>query len=204
MFVWTLRMQFWKENRKTFATKGKEIRTKSGAIYETFRFLKNSYPLKDPLDTYSAFFTTSLKCLNCFPQRSASKYLIIKFRSRKFFTIMFSVYIDLICDSNAEKSLLRKWKWSSCFKFLKINSVFLKVCSSGDSKNKIDHQAGNFVPKVQKCLAQTPKKKQKRIFPKNVFCLKMSTGHLLCTFDNLAENFPTKIGIFCRKPEFKY
>ena len=173
MFVWTLRMQFWKENRKTFATKWKEIRRKSGEIYETFIILKISYPLKDPLDTYTAFLTTALKCLNGFPQRSASKYLIITFRSRKYFTIMFSVYIDLICDSNAAKYLLKKGKRSSCFKFSKINSVFREVCSSGDSKYKIDHQAGNFLPKVQKSLAQTPKKTEedvsKRcILPKNV------------------------------------
>ena len=162
-------MQFWKENRKTFATKWKEIRTKSGAIYETFVFSRDSYPPNDPLDMYSAFLRTSLNCLNCFPQRSASKYLIITFRSRKFFTIMFSVYIDLICDSNAEKSLLKKWKRSFCFKFLKINSVFLKVCSSGDSKYKINHQVGYFVPKVQKSLAQTPEKNRRGFFQKMYF-----------------------------------
>ena len=110
VFVWTLRMQFWHKNRKSFATKWKKIRTKSGALYETFIFSRDSYPPNDPLDMYSAFLTTLLNCLNCFPQRSASKYLIITFRSRKFFTIMFSVYIDLICDSNAEKSLLKNWK----------------------------------------------------------------------------------------------
>ena len=31
VFVWTLRMQFWQQNRKTFATKWKDFRTKSGA-----------------------------------------------------------------------------------------------------------------------------------------------------------------------------
>ena len=169
MFAWTLRMQFWKESRKTFATKWKEIRTKSGEIYETFIFLKISYPLKDPLDTYSAFLTTSLKCLNCFPQRSASKYLIITFRSRKYLTIMFSVYIDLICDSNAEKSLLKKRKRSSCFKFSKINSVFLEVCSSGDSKYKIDHQAEIFCPKSKRVSLKHRKKNRRGFFQKMYF-----------------------------------
>ena len=110
VFVWTLRMQFWQKNWETFATKWKENRTKSGAIYETLFFLKISYHLNDPLDTYIAFLTTSPNCLNCFPQRSASKYLNITFRSRKFSAIMFSVFIELICDRKAEKSLLKKWK----------------------------------------------------------------------------------------------
>ena len=134
VLVSTLRMQFWQQNRKTFATKWKEIRTKSGAIYETLIFLKISYPLIDPLDTYSAFLTSSPNCLNCFPERSASNYLIITFRSRKFSTILFSVNIELICDSNAENSMLKKWKISSLVTILKIDLLFVKVCSSGDSK----------------------------------------------------------------------
>ena len=154
---------------KTFAIKWKEIRTKSAAMYEIFIFSKDSYPLKDPLDTYSAFLTTSLKCLSCFPQRSASKYLIIKFRGRKFFTIMFSVYIYLICDSIAEKCLLKNWKRSSCFKFLKINSVFLKDCSSGDSKYKIDHQAGNSAQSPKRSRSNTEKKNRRGFFQKMYF-----------------------------------
>ena len=134
MFVWRLRMQFWQKNRQTFATKWKEIRTKSGAIYETLIFLKISYPLNDPLDRYNAILTTSPICLNCFPQRSASKNLNIRFRSRKFSAIMFSVNIELICDSNAENSMPKKWKISSLVKILKIDLLFVKMCSSGDSK----------------------------------------------------------------------
>ena len=134
VLVWTLRMQFWQQNRKTFATKWKEIRTKSGAIYETLKFLKIIYPLIDPLDTYTAFLTTSPNCLNCFPERSTSNYLIITFRSRKFSTILFSVNIELIRDSNAENSMLKKWKISSLVTILKIDLLFVKVCSSGDSK----------------------------------------------------------------------
>ena len=87
---------------------------------------------------------------------------------------------------------------------MKIDLLFVKVCSPGDSKYNIDNQAGNFVPKVQNDLPQTPKKKQKNNFPKKILCLKMSNGHLLCTFDNLAEKFSTKIEIFCQNPEFKY
>ena len=83
------------------------------------------------------------------------------------------------------------------FKFLKSDLLFVKVCSSGDLKYNIDNQAGNFVPKVQKDLPQFPKKNRRGFFQtKNAFCLKMSTGHLLCTFDNLAVNIPTKMGIF--------
>ena len=169
VFVWTLRMQFWQWNRKTFATKWKEIRTKSGAIYEILIFLKIIYPLIDPLDTYTAFLTTSPNCLNCFSERSTSNYLIITFRSRKFSTILFSVNIELIRDSNAENSMLKKWKISSLVTILKIDLLFVKVCSSGDSKYKINHQVGYFVPKVQKSLAQTPKKNRRGFFQKRYF-----------------------------------
>ena len=55
-----------------------------------------------------------------------------------------------------------------------------------------------------KFYAQSPKRshsnserKQKKIYPKQLLCPKMSTGHLLRTFDKLAENFLTKLGIFC-------
>ena len=86
---------------------------------------------------------------------------------------MFSVYIELICDSNAEKYMLKKWKSRPNFKFLKSYLLFVKVCSSGDLKYNIDNQAGDFVPKVQKDLPQTPKKSRRRFFqkcilPKNV------------------------------------
>ena len=91
VFVWKLRTQFWQWTRKTFATKWKEKRTKSGEIYETFIFSKKSYPLNDPLDTYRSFLITSPICLSCFPQRSSSNYRIITFPSRKFFTIMFFI-----------------------------------------------------------------------------------------------------------------
>ena len=214
VLVSTLRMQFWQQNRKNFATKWKEIRTKSGAFYETFIFLKNSYPLNDPLDTYSAFLTTSPNCLNCFPQRSASNYLIITFQIRKSSTIVFSEYIELICDSNTEKSLLKKWIRTSCFNFLKINSVFLKVCSSGDSKHNIDNQAGNFVPKIQKDLPQTPKKNRRRIFQDRYFAKKCPLDFYYALLITLLKIFlrnweffaqnPTKLHIFPRKTWFFY
>ena len=132
-FIYTCRKCFW-QNYKDFFTENYKNRF---SISDKKKILpQNTSPegVNDPLDTYSVFLTTTPNCLNCFPQRSASNYLIITFRSGKFSTIMFSVYIELICDSNAEKPLLKKWKRSSCFKFLKINSVFLKACSSGNSK----------------------------------------------------------------------
>ena len=214
VFVWTLRMQFWQKNRKSFATKWKIIRTKSGAIYETFIFSKDSYPPNDPLDMYSAFLTTSLICLNWFPQRSASKCLIITFRSRKVLTIMFSVYIDLICDSNAEKPLLKNWKRSSYFKFLKVDLVSVKVCSSGESKKNIDTSAGKFMPKVQKDLAQTPKKNRRRSFQNRYFAQKCPLDiyyALLITFPrNFLRNWEffaqilTKFHVFFAKILFFY
>ena len=51
-------------------------------------------------------------------------------------------------------------------------------------------------PKSKK-ISHKLREKQKNNFPKKILCPKMSIGHLLCTFDNLAENFPTKLGNFC-------
>ena len=189
-------MQFWQKNRKTFATKWKENRTKSGAIYETLFFLKISYHLNDPLDTYIAFLTTSPNCLNCFPQRSASKYLNIKFRSRKYSAIMFSVFIELICDRKAEKFLLKKWKKIVLILIFKNRFSFRESVFLWRFKIQYWLPCWIFYAQSAKRSRSNSEKKQK-IFPKQILCPKMSTGHLLRTSDNLAENFPTKFGIVC-------
>ena len=51
-------------------------------------------------------------------------------------------------------------------------------------------------PKSKK-VSLKHRKKQKNNFPKKILWPKMSIGHLLCTFDNLAENFPTNLWNFC-------
>ena len=98
VFVWTLRMQFWQWNRKNLPQGGKKVVRNLVQYMKLSYSRKKSYPQNDPLDTYSAFLTTSPICLNCFPQRSSSNYLIITFRSRKFFTIMFFIYRTHLCQ----------------------------------------------------------------------------------------------------------
>ena len=103
-------------------------------------------------------------------------------------------------------------KYRPNLKFLKIDLFFVKGCSSGDLKYNIDNQAGNFVPKVQKHLPQTPKKNRRRIFQNRYFAQKCYLDFyyaLLITllriflrhWEFFAQN-PTKLHIFPRKTCF--
>ena len=112
-------------------------------------------------------------------RQSCSLYIL-----NSFVTAM----LENICSKNENYSPnLKFWK----------STYFSCKCVPLEIQNTILTTELEILSPKSKPISHKLRKKQKNIFPKKILCLKTSTGHLLCTFDNLAENFTTNLGIFC-------